>query len=156
MWRTPSAVARPWPSDARALARDGVTARPEVDEMTKAELAELADGMGLEVNSHQLKKVDRERHRETLLQVTSQDDREDHETMFGTKTNGRSVVFGLGYLAGTRAGRERYDQFQHVGHSSWSGSSASSSMTPRTTAHGPSPVRPGGARDDSDIRLGKP
>ena len=30
--------------------------------------------------------------------------------MLGTKTIGRSLVFGLGYLAGTRAGRERYDQ----------------------------------------------
>ena len=35
--------------------------------------------------------------------------------MLGTKTIGRSVVFGLGYLAGTRAGRERYDQLQQVG-----------------------------------------
>lgn len=33
--------------------------------------------------------------------------------MLGTKTLGRSLVFGLGYLAGTRAGRERYDQIQH-------------------------------------------
>ena len=37
--------------------------------------------------------------------------------MFGTKTIGRSLVFGLGYLAGTRAGRERYDQIQHAGRS---------------------------------------
>jgi hypothetical protein len=32
--------------------------------------------------------------------------------MFGRKTIGRGVVFGLGYLAGTRAGRERYDQIE--------------------------------------------
>ena len=30
--------------------------------------------------------------------------------MLGTKTIGRGLVFGLGYLAGTRAGKERYDQ----------------------------------------------
>ena len=35
--------------------------------------------------------------------------------MLGTKTIGRTVVFGLGYLAGTRAGRARYDQIQQVG-----------------------------------------
>ncbi len=29
--------------------------KAELDEMTKAELLELADGMGLEVNSHQRK-----------------------------------------------------------------------------------------------------
>ena len=34
--------------------------------------------------------------------------------MLGTKMIGRSMVFGLGYLAGTRAGRERYDQLQQV------------------------------------------
>ena len=34
--------------------------------------------------------------------------------MLGTKTIGRSVVFGLGYLAGTRAGRARYDQIQQA------------------------------------------
>ena len=32
--------------------------------------------------------------------------------MFGRKTLGRGVVFGLGYLAGTRAGRERYEQIE--------------------------------------------
>ena len=32
--------------------------------------------------------------------------------MFGRKTLGRGVVFGLGYLAGTRAGRERYAQIE--------------------------------------------
>ena len=34
--------------------------------------------------------------------------------MLGTKMIGRSLVFGLGYLAGTRAGRERYDQIQRA------------------------------------------
>ena len=38
----------------KALARDAAPA--ELSELTKAELLELADGMGLEVNSHQLKK----------------------------------------------------------------------------------------------------
>lgn len=34
--------------------------------------------------------------------------------MLGTKTIGRTVVFGLGYVVGTRAGRERYDQIQQA------------------------------------------
>ena len=33
-------------------------------------------------------------------------------TMLGSKTLGRVVIFGLGYLAGTRAGRERYAQIE--------------------------------------------
>ena len=32
--------------------------------------------------------------------------------MVGRKTLGRAVFFGLGYLAGTRAGRERYAQIE--------------------------------------------
>jgi hypothetical protein len=32
--------------------------------------------------------------------------------MIGSKTLGRAVFFGLGYLAGTRAGRERYAQIE--------------------------------------------
>lgn len=32
--------------------------------------------------------------------------------MIGSKTVGRAVFFGLGYLAGTRAGRERYAQIE--------------------------------------------
>jgi len=32
--------------------------------------------------------------------------------MVGRKTLGRVVFFGLGYLAGTRAGRERYAQIE--------------------------------------------
>jgi len=32
--------------------------------------------------------------------------------MVGRKTLGRVVFFGLGYLAGTRAGRERYTQIE--------------------------------------------
>ncbi|GAA1478714.1 hypothetical protein GCM10009623_31600 [Nocardioides aestuarii] len=32
--------------------------------------------------------------------------------MLGTKALGRSVIFGLGYVAGTRAGRERYEQLR--------------------------------------------
>ena len=39
-----------------ASAKDTVDGPAELDEMTKAELLELADGMGLEVNGHQLKK----------------------------------------------------------------------------------------------------
>ena len=41
----------------RALARDAASnGSADLDDLTKAELLELADGMGLEVNSHQLKK----------------------------------------------------------------------------------------------------
>ena len=32
--------------------------------------------------------------------------------MLGSKTLSRGVFFGLGYLAGTRAGRERFDQIE--------------------------------------------
>jgi hypothetical protein len=32
--------------------------------------------------------------------------------MIGRKTVGRALFFGLGYLAGTRAGRERYAQIE--------------------------------------------
>ncbi len=74
--------------------------------------------------------------------------------MFGTKTIGRSLVFGLGYLAGTRAGRERYDQIQHAGRS-LAGQlrqklDAAPDRRPATIA--------GAARrawDDSDITLGR-
>ena len=55
-WRTPSAGARQRPREAAPSAQTAVNGTGELDEMTKAELPELADGMGLEVNSHQLKK----------------------------------------------------------------------------------------------------
>ena len=42
--------------NGRALAKDTVDSPAELDEMTKDELLELADGMGLDVNGHQLKK----------------------------------------------------------------------------------------------------
>ena len=32
--------------------------------------------------------------------------------MMGSRFLGRAIVFGLGYLAGTRAGRERYAQIE--------------------------------------------
>ena len=32
--------------------------------------------------------------------------------MLSSKTLGRAIFFGLGYLAGTRAGRERYAQIE--------------------------------------------
>ncbi len=75
--------------------------------------------------------------------------------MLGTKTIGRSVVFGLGYLAGTRAGRERYDQLQQVGRQL-----ASQLREQLQSAPDNSPRSVAGAArrawDDSDIRLGKP
>jgi hypothetical protein len=74
--------------------------------------------------------------------------------MLGTKTIGRSLVFGLGYLAGTRAGRERYDQIQHAGRS-LAGQlrqklEAAPDKKPTTLA---SAARR--AWDDSDITLGR-
>ena len=74
--------------------------------------------------------------------------------MLGTKTIGRSLVFGLGYLAGTRAGRERYDQLQQVGRQLATRMrdqmQAAPDNSPRSVA--------GAARrawDDSDITLGR-
>ncbi len=74
--------------------------------------------------------------------------------MLGTKTIGRSLVFGLGYLAGTRAGRERFDQIQQAtvkvaGHLRQQ-LEAMPDKTPSAVA--------GAARrawDDSDIKLGR-
>ena len=75
--------------------------------------------------------------------------------MLGTKTIGRSVVFGLGYLAGTRAGRARYDQLQQVGRQL-----ATQLREQLQDAPDRSPASVAGAArrawDDSDIRLGKP
>ncbi len=75
--------------------------------------------------------------------------------MLGTKTIGRSVVFGLGYLAGTRAGRERYNQLQQVGRQL---ALSVRDQLQATDDHSPRSVA-GAARrawDDTDIRLGKP
>ena len=75
--------------------------------------------------------------------------------MLGTKTIGRSVVFGLGYLAGTRAGRARYDQIQQAGRQLATQLREQLQAAPD---HSPTSVA-GAARrawDDSDIRLGKP
>ena len=73
--------------------------------------------------------------------------------MLGTKTIGRGLVFGLGYLAGTRAGKERYDQLSTAARS-FSGQlrkqlAEAPDTSPRTVA--------GATRrawDDSDITLG--
>ena len=75
--------------------------------------------------------------------------------MLGTKTIGRTMVFGLGYLAGTRAGRARYDQIQQVGRQLATQLREQLQASPD---HSPASVA-GAARrawDDSDIRLGKP
>ena len=75
--------------------------------------------------------------------------------MLGTKTIGRSVVFGLGYLAGTRAGRERYDQIQQAATSLAGQLRKQLAATPDRS---PAAVV-GAARrawDDSDIKLGRP
>ena len=74
--------------------------------------------------------------------------------MLGTKTIGRSLMFGLGYLAGTRAGRERYDQLHQaavvVAGQLRHQLDAMPDKSPSSVA--------GAARrawDDSDIRLGR-
>ena len=75
--------------------------------------------------------------------------------MLGTKTIGRTVVFGLGYLVGTRAGRERYDQIQQAGRQLATQLREQLQAAPD---HSPASVA-GAARrawDDSDIKLGKP
>ena len=73
--------------------------------------------------------------------------------MLGTKTIGRSLVFGLGYLAGTRAGRERYDQIRQTA------STVSGQLRQRLDEMpDSSPASVAGAArkawDDSDIKLG--
>ena len=75
--------------------------------------------------------------------------------MLGTKTIGRALVFGVGYLVGARAGRARYDQIQQAART-WAGQlrqelEATPDKTPTAMA--------GAARrawDDSDIKLGRP
>jgi hypothetical protein len=75
--------------------------------------------------------------------------------MLGTKTIGRTVVFGLGYLVGTRAGRERYDQIQQAGRQL-----ATQLREQLQAAPDNRPASVAGAArrawDDSDIKLGKP
>ena len=75
--------------------------------------------------------------------------------MLGTKTIGRSVVFGLGYLAGTRAGRARYDQIQQAAIVL-----AGQLRKQLEAAPDKSPASVAGAAqrawDDSDIKLGRP
>lgn len=73
--------------------------------------------------------------------------------MLGTKTIGRSLVFGLGYVVGTRAGRERYDQMQKTVSSL---AANVRKQIPEAPDSNPSSIV-GGARrawDDSDIKLG--
>ena len=75
--------------------------------------------------------------------------------MLGTKTIGRSLVFGLGYLAGTRAGRARYDQIQQAARVFAGQLRQQLDAAPDRS---PSAVA-GAARrawDDSDIKLGRP
>jgi hypothetical protein len=69
--------------------------------------------------------------------------------MPGSKTVGRVVFFGLGYLAGTRAGRERYAQIE-------AGAKAViEKLRARYADNGTSTSSPPSQRDGySDIRLG--
>jgi hypothetical protein len=74
--------------------------------------------------------------------------------MLGTKTFGRGLIFGLGYVAGTRAGRTRYDQL-HKAAVAVAGQFRQ--QLAATEDKSPAAVV-GAARrtwDDSDIRLGR-
>jgi hypothetical protein len=74
--------------------------------------------------------------------------------MLGTRTIGRSLVFGLGYVVGTRAGRERYDQIQQAARTVAGQLRHQLDEMPDSS---PASVA-GAARrvwDDSDIRLGR-
>ena len=69
--------------------------------------------------------------------------------MLGSKTVSRAVFFGLGYLAGTRAGRERYAQIE-------AGAKAViDKLRARYAENGKSTWSSPSRRDEySDIRLG--
>ncbi len=73
--------------------------------------------------------------------------------MLGTKTIGRSLVFGLGYLAGSRAGKERYEQLSTAGRSFAGQLRQQLADAPDSS---PSTVASAARRawDDSDITLG--
>ena len=73
--------------------------------------------------------------------------------MLGTKTIGRSLVFGLGYLAGSRAGKERYEQLSTAGRTFAGQLRKQLAEAPDTS---PSSVTNAARRawDDSDITLG--
>jgi hypothetical protein len=73
--------------------------------------------------------------------------------MLGTKTIGRAVVFGLGYVAGTRAGRERYDQIQQAARTVTDQVRRRLDEMPDSS---PASVAQAARRawDDSDIKLG--
>jgi hypothetical protein len=74
--------------------------------------------------------------------------------MLGTKTVGRALIFGLGYVAGTRAGRARYDQIQKAAVAI-----AGQVREQLEVAPDRSPASVVGAArrawDDSDIKLGR-
>ncbi|CUR58779.1 hypothetical protein NOCA2540041 [metagenome] len=72
--------------------------------------------------------------------------------MLGTKTIGRLLIFGLGYVAGTRAGRERYEKLQVAA----GGIARQLRARLDSAADDPSSVVSSVRRswDDSDIKLG--
>ena len=69
--------------------------------------------------------------------------------MGGRKTVGRVVFFGLGYLAGTRAGRERYAQIEAGVKAAMEKLRARYAENATSTSSSPS-----GPDGYSDIRLG--
>ena len=69
--------------------------------------------------------------------------------MLGSKTLGRVIFFGLGYLAGTRAGRERYAQIEA------GAKTVIEKLRARYAENGTSASSPSSQRDGySDIKLG--
>jgi hypothetical protein len=75
--------------------------------------------------------------------------------MLGTKTFGRALIFGAGYVVGTRAGRARYDQIQKAAVA-LAGQVREQLQEPQGAS--PASVVGAAARrawDDSDIKLGR-
>lgn len=73
--------------------------------------------------------------------------------MLGTRTIGRTVIFGLGYVVGTRAGRERYDQIQQAARTI-TGQLRSRLEEMPDSSPGSVAQAARKAWDDSDIKLG--
>ena len=74
--------------------------------------------------------------------------------MMGTKTFGRALIFGLGYVAGTRAGRARYEQIQKAAVAI-AGQMRDQLEVPQSASTSSVMGAARRAWDDSDIKLGR-
>ncbi|GAA1971895.1 hypothetical protein GCM10009718_04550 [Isoptericola halotolerans] len=72
--------------------------------------------------------------------------------MIGRRTLGRAIFFGLGYVAGTRAGREQYARIRSAA------GTLVEALRARATESGDSSTASPSRRPDpyADIRLGEP